>query len=240
MGFVACGPTPEERAVEPKEETVSEKERSLASLLDEKKQPFLQKADSAKIADYDAGLEAVKKTGILSTALNVGDTVIDFNLPDQNGEAISLYQLLDDGPVVLTWYRGGWCPYCNMTLAFLQERLPEFEAANGQLVALSPELPDSSLSTIEKNELNFTVLSDVGNKVARQYGVVFKLTDAVAQRYQKGFNLHAYNGDETDELPLAATYVIDADGVIRYAFLDVDYRNRAEPSDILEALHQLN
>lgn len=219
---------------------MNEEEKSLSSLLDEKKQRFLQKADSAKIADYDAGLKAVEETGILSTALYVGDTAKDFNLPDQNGETNSLYQMLDDGPVVLTWYRGGWCPYCNMTLAFLQEMLPEFEAANGQLVALSPELPDSSLSTIEKNELDFTVLSDVGNKVARQYGVVFKLTDAVAKRYQNGFNLHAYNGDETDELPLAATYVIDTDGVIQYAFLDVDYRNRAEPSDILEALHQLN
>ncbi len=240
MGFVACGTTPKEKTVEPKEETVNEEKRSLASLLDEKKQRFLQKADSAKIADYDAGLEAVEETGILSTALNVGDTVIDFNLPDQNGKTVSLSELLQNGPVVLTWYRGGWCPYCNMTLAFLQEKLPEFEAANGQLVAVSPELPDSSLSTIEKNELSFTVLSDVGNVVARQYGVVFKLTDAVAQRYQNAFNLHAYNGDESDELPLAATYVIDTDGVIRYAFLDVDYRNRAEPDDILTALKALN
>lgn len=240
MGFVACGPTPEEKTVEPKEEIVNEKDSSLASLLDEKKQRFLQTADSAKISDYDAGLKSVEETGILGKALNVGDTVIDFNLPDQNGKTVSLSELLENGPVVLTWYRGGWCPYCNMTLAFLQEKLPEFEAANGQLVAVSPELPDSSLSTIEKNELSFTVLSDVGNVVARQYGVVFKLTDAVAQRYQNGFNLHAYNGDESDELPLAATYVIDIDGIIRYAFLDVDYRNRAEPKDILEVLNDLN
>ena len=108
------------------------------------------------------------------------------------------------------------------------------------MVALTPELPDSSMSTSEKHELEFDVLSDVGNKVARDYGVVFKLTDAVAAHYQKGFNLHAFNGDESNELPLAASYVIDTDGVIRYAFLDVDYRNRAEPSDIVEVLNNLN
>ena len=95
------------------------------------------------------------------------------------------------------------------------------------------------MSTTEKNELEFSVLSDVGNTVARKYGVVFKLTDAVAARYQKGFDLHAYNGDESDELPLAATYVIDTDGMIRYAFLDVDYRNRAEPNDIIAVLEGL-
>ncbi len=214
---------------------------TLGAQLTEKKERFLQKADSAKISDYDAGLKAVEETGILQTALNVGDTAPNFRLRNQNGSPMELSKILKQGkPVILTWYRGGWCPYCNITLAFLQEKLPEFKAAGAQLVALTPELPDSSLSTSEKNELAFNVLSDVGNGVAREYGVVFKLTDAVAHRYQAGFNLHAYNGDNTDELPLAATYVIDTNGVIRYAFLDVDYRNRAEPSDIIEVLNNLD
>lgn len=92
----------------------------------------------------------------------------------------------------------------------------------------------------EKDTLEFEVLSDVGNKVAREYGLVYKLTCDVAARYQKGFNLHAYNGDESDELPLAATYVIDTDGKIHYTFLDVDYRNRAEPEEVIEVLNNLN
>jgi peroxiredoxin len=212
---------------------------TLGSILNEKKEAFLAKSDSAKIASYDAGLKAVEESGILNSALNVGDLAPDFELQDQTGVAVKLSDVLKDGPVVLTWYRGGWCPYCNITLAFLQEKLPEFEAAGGQLVALTPELPDSSMSTTEKHALEFDILSDVGNKVARKYGVVFKLTNDVAARYQQGFNLHAYNGDESDELPLAATYIIDTKGKIRYAFLDVDYRNRAEPSDIIDVLNGL-
>lgn len=225
--------------VEVNTDSVTAQAPLLGELLSAKKDKFLQTADAEKIASYDAGLKAVEESGILETALNVGDTAAQFTLKNQNGEPVLLSALLEEGPVVLTWYRGGWCPYCNITLAFLQEKLPEFEAAGAQLVALTPELPDSSLSTAEKNDLSFTILSDVGNVVARRYGVVFKLTDDVAARYQKGFDLHSYNGDETDELPLAATYVIDTDGVIRYAFLDVDYRNRAEPDDILKELQNL-
>lgn len=212
----------------------------LADLLNDKKTDFLAKADSAKIADYDAGLKAVEESGILASALNVNDQAIDFSLKNQEGETVNLKELLENGPVVLTWYRGGWRPYCNITLAFLQEKLPEFELAGARLVAITPELPDSSLSTAEKHELQFDILSDVGNKVAKQYGLVFKLTDAVAKRYRSGFDLHAYNGDDSNELPLAATYIIDSEGKIRYAFLDADYRNRAEPDELLRILGELN
>ena len=136
----------------------------------------------------------------------------------------------------MTFYRGGWCPYCNLTLARLQKELPKFKAAGATLIALSPERPDSSLTTADKNELEFEILSDAGNGVARAYGVVFTLTNDVARSYQEGFGLHEYNGDASNELPLAATYVIGTDGVITYAFLHADYRERAEPRDILAAL----
>lgn len=225
--------------VEVNTDSVSAQAPLLQELLTAKKDKFLQSADPEKIASYDAGLKAVQETGILQTALNVGDTAAQFTLKDQNGEPVLLSALLEEGPVVLTWYRGGWCPYCNITLVYLQEKLPEFEAAGAQLVTLTPELPDSSLSTAEKNDLTFHILSDVGNVVARRYGVVFKLTDDVAARYQKGFDLHGYNGDESNELPLAATYVIGTDGVIRYAFLDADYRNRAEPDEVLNVLKSM-
>lgn len=239
--FVACrnNQPADHQQVEVNTDSVSAKAPLLQELLTAKKDKFLRSADPEKIASYDAGLKAMEETGILQTALNVGDTAAQFTLKDQNGEPILLSALLEQGPVVLTWYRGGWCPYCNITLAYLQEKLPEFEAAGAQLVALTPELPDSSLSTAEKNDLTFHILSDVGNVVARRYGVVFKLTDDVAARYQKGFDLHGYNGDESNELPLAATYVIGTDGVIRHAFLDADYRNRAEPDEVLHVLKSM-
>ncbi len=107
------------------------------------------------------------------------------------------------------------------------------------MLALTPELPDKSLSTAEKHQLEFVVLSDVGNQVAKEYGVVYQLIKEVADIYDNAFDMNGYNGDESNELPLAATYVIDTDGIIRYAFLDADYRNRAEPDEILKALANL-
>ena len=238
--FTSCKTVPsKETSMEETPIKNIEEESNLESQLNEKKEAFLAKADAEKIASYDAGLKAVEESGILSSALNVGDEVINFKLKNQIGEEVSLVEMLENGPVILTWYRGGWCPYCNITLAFLQEKLPAFKLAGAQLVALTPELPDSSISTAEKHNLKFDVLSDIGNKVAREYGLVFKLTDDVAARYQQGFDLHTYNGDESDELPLAATYVIGTDGKIYFAFLDVDYRNRAEPDDILQVLENL-
>ncbi|MCB1132873.1 MAG: redoxin domain-containing protein, partial [Verrucomicrobiae bacterium] len=104
---------------------------------------------------------------------------------------------------------------------------------------LTPELPDHSLDTAGKNKLTFEVLSDVGNKVAREYGIVFQMTDGVAKAMRAGAKTHLRNGDESDELPLAATYVIAPDGTIAWAFLDADYRNRAEPDDVVKALGAL-
>ena len=163
----------------------------------------------------------------------------DFILNNALGKAISLNEVLKQGPVVLTWYRGGWCPYCNLTLRALQQALPEIKAQGATLLTLTPEVPDESLSTAEKNELEFEVLSDVHNKVGKSYGVVFKIEENVAQAYQNGFNLHSYNGDDSDELPMAATYIIGTNGIIKWAFLDTDYRNRAEPSDIVNELKKL-
>ncbi len=211
----------------------------LQNSLDEKKTNFELNADEEKKKDYAAGIQAIIDDGVLEKAMNKGDKAPNFKLKNAKGESVTLYDELKNGPVVLIWYRGGWCPYCNLTLKRLQDELPNFKKHDASLVALTPELPDSSLSTVEKNSLSFQVLSDVGNKVAKDYGVVFELTEAVAKRYQDGFDLHGYNGDESNTLPLAATYVIDIEGNIVYAFLDADYRNRAEPRDILESLSEI-
>lgn len=213
---------------------------SLQSTLDQRKAAFEKSAAEDLKVIYADGIRAVENSGVLQSALNVGDKVPNFSLSNALGQPVSLDDYLKKGPVVLTWYRGGWCPYCNLTLHRLQEELPNFKAVGANLLALTPELPDKSISTAEKHGLEFEVLSDVGNKVAREFGVVFKLTPEVAEKYQSAFDLHGNNGDESDELPLAATYVIDSSGIIRYAFLDADYRNRAEPAEILKALKALD
>lgn len=211
----------------------------LQDTLDAKKAAFEAKADPEKMRIYAEGIEAVRASGILESARQVGDTAPDFTLNNATGQPVRLYEVLKNGPVIITWYRGGWCPYCNLTLQRLQAELPSFRAAGATLLALTPELPDSSMSTAQKHALAFDVLSDTGNGVARDFGVVFRLTPEVAAAYQQGFDLHGYNGDVSDELPLAATYVIGTDGVITYAFLHPDYRNRAEPNDILQAVQRL-
>ena len=212
----------------------------LSEKLNERKSNFEKKADDKVKRIYAEGIQAIVDAGVLDNALNVGDKAPDFTLKNATGDDISLYDRLVEGPVVLVWYRGGWCPYCNITLQRLQSELPNFEKHNASLIALTPEVPDSSLSTTEKNDLQFDVLSDVGHKVSEEYGVVFQLTDDVAARYEKSFGLTEYNNDDSKKLPLAATYVIDTNGIITYAFLDADYRNRAEPKDILEALEKLD
>ncbi|NEN22337.1 AhpC/TSA family protein [Cryomorpha ignava] len=215
---------------------MDDNKQSLKSLLDAKKGAFELKADDNKKKIYKAGIDAVETSGILDKALNVGDIAPNFVLQNAMGKPVELYEFLKKGKVILTWYRGGWCPYCNLTLNELQSELPNFEANGANLIALTPELPDSSMSTAEKLNLEFEVLSDVGNKVAKEFNIVFKLTSDVADSYNKAFDMNGYNGDESNELPLPATYIINEDGRIIYAFLNADYRNRAEPSELTEIL----
>jgi peroxiredoxin len=140
--------------------------------------------------------------------------------------------------VIVTFYRGGWCPYCNLELKAFQDMLPQIKAAGASLVAISPEKPDESLSTAQKNALSFEVLSDVGQKAGRAFGLVYEFTDELKTAYEGfGLDIPSRNGAPGDwALPVAATYVIGSDGVITYAYTDTDYRDRADPLDVLEAL----
>ena len=134
----------------------------LDSLLNDRREESAKKYSEEKKQIYADGILGVKNSGILKKALNIGDKTPDFTLSNALNKPVSLYNELKNGPVILTWYRGGWCPYCNITLHNLQERLPEFQQAGATLMALTPELPDKSLSTSEKHNLEFTVLSDLG------------------------------------------------------------------------------
>jgi peroxiredoxin len=208
----------------------------LREELELKKKMFeLQASADAKRIFYDA-LKNVDTCGVLKTAKKVGDIAPSFSLLSTTGRLVTLDSLLKKGRVVLVWYRGGWCPYCSLTLKAYQEVIDEFNELGVSVVAISPELPDRAVVTVQKKELDFTVLSDVGNVVAAAYGLVYKLTPELAKAYQNNFNLHGYNGDDTDRLPLTSTYIIGSDGVITYAFVDADYRNRAEPNEVLEIL----
>jgi peroxiredoxin len=186
----------------------------------------------------DAETSRLAASGLAARALNVGDSAPDFILPDVQGEPVRLRALLDKGPVVVVFYRGGWCPYCNLHLRGFQRRLEAFRELGATVVAISPQLPDNSLSTREKDELAFPVLSDVGNKVARKFGIVFELSNELVELYREfGHALEDFNGaDGRRELPLPATFLLDGEGTIRLAHVDVDYTRRIDPDDVIEAL----
>lgn len=190
------------------------------------------------IGDTNAALAA---SGILDGLLQVGDLPPDFALHDAAGHLVQSQDLLRKGALVICFYRGDWCPYCNLELRAYQQLLPEIQAAGAQLVAISPNLPDHSLNTIARHGLQFPVLSDPGNKVARRFGLVFKLDARLLPLYrQLGLDIPAYNGDDSYELPLPATYVVDRDGIVRLAYADVDYAQRQEPRAVVELLQRLS
>jgi peroxiredoxin len=196
-------------------------------------------APPERIRIYEQGIDEVRKSGVTDKALKVGDKAPDFELPGASGKKVKLSELLARGPVVVTWYRGGWCPYCNIALRGFHKSLPEIRAAGASLVAISPETPDNSMTTTEKNHLDFDVLSDRGNKVAHAYGVAYKIPRVIAEQFKGRLDLAKYNGDDSGTLPLGATYVIDREGIIRYAFVDADYRKRAEPAEVIAVLRNL-
>jgi peroxiredoxin len=180
-------------------------------------------------------------SGIAQRALKAGERAPDFGLPDVHGRFVGLYELLQSGPVVVSFYRGGWCPYCNLELRALQKVLPEIHGLGAELVAISPQTPDESLSTTEKDELTFRVLSDVGSVTATAYGIAFQLAEELRDLYARsGHALPQKNGDDSWILPIPATYVIARDGTVALAFVDVDYRNRLEPAEILAVLRALS
>lgn len=216
-------------------------ETTLKEQLEARSEKASKNVPAEVRTEFAKGIDAVRESGILDRAKKAGDKAPDFTLKNAKGDEVQLSSLLAQGPVVLTWYRGGWCPYCNIALAALQEKLPEIRKAGAQLVALTPELPDKSLDTAEKNSLDFEVLTDLNHKVADSYGLVFELTPKVRELYKGFFNLNEFNGAEAgdDKLPLAATYIISKDGTIRWAFLKADYRQRAEPSEIVDFLEKM-
>lgn len=170
-------------------------------------------------------------------ALTVGAKAPNFELKDSTGKLVSSKDLLKQGSLVLTFYRGSWCPFCNTYLRKLGQKTADIKSAGGQLVAISVENPDSSMAVAKKNEVLFPVLSDPNLDVARKFGIVFQLPSDTAENYKsRGLDLAKRNSMEKPELPLGVTYIIDKSGTITYAFIDADYKKRAEPDVIIENL----
>jgi peroxiredoxin len=178
----------------------------------------------------ESSIHALKESGLERRAIQPGETIRDFELPDATGAIVKTLELRTLGPLLIVFYRGAWCPFRNLTLQAFQERYSEIASRGVSLVAISPQTPDHSLSLQEKHYLRFPVLSDRGNKVAQQFGIVFELDrDLKVVQEQIGVDIPSFNGDHSFQLPVPATFLASKDGKVLGSFVVVDYMKRLEP-----------
>jgi peroxiredoxin len=213
---------------------------SLRGQLEELTSKLQALVPAERLATIDRAIEQLQVSGLAAGALRAGDPMPDFELPDGDGALWRSQDLLRHGPLVMVFFRGRWCAYCNAQLAALQQVHSRIAAAGASLVAISPQTQKHSYMTRDMHRLRFPVLSDSGNQVARQFGLVYRVSPELQEMYESIFTkLPGYNGDQSWELPLAATYIVRSDNAIVYARLDADWRQRAEPEDVLSSLAQL-
>ncbi len=192
----------------------------------------------AVFADDQAALAA---GGIPADAVSVGDTLAPFALPDATGGTRTLDELTAEGPAVIVFYRGGWCPYCNVALrTYQRDLLPKLGAYSARLVAISPETPDASLTTKEKGELAFTVLSDAGAELASSLGITFEPSEqGLAAQRELGVDVRITRADAGTVIPMPTVLIVDSAGVVRFVDIHPDYTGRTEVDEIVAALENL-
>ena len=192
------------------------------------------KATPERKAIYGKAQAHIEASNVLEKALKLGDTAPMFKLPGADGVMVKFADVLASGPAVVSFYRGAWCPFCNLELRALQRELANAEAAGVTLVAISPNTPDTSAKMVDEDELTFPVLSDAENAVAKAFNLVYEMEEGLVDFYKaEGRNIAQMNGSDIWELPVPATYVIDQAGIIQYAYVDLNHRVRAEPSEVI-------
>jgi peroxiredoxin len=190
-----------------------------------------------RLAIVDRAIDQLKSSSAAEHGLSIGAQAPAFALPDGEGMLWRSRDLLQGGPLVVVFYRGRWCAYCNAQLAAMQQIHQDIAAKGASLVAISPQTQKHSYMTRDMHHLRFPVLSDLGNRVAREFGIVYRISPELQQMYESIMTkLPGYNGDQSWELPLAATYMIAPGGSITYARVEADWRKRSEPDEILKKL----
>jgi peroxiredoxin len=199
------------------------------------RQPSQQVLDTMRRAT-----DALIESGQAQRARKAGEAAPEFTLLDPDGKQVSSRELLAKGPLVISFYRGVWCPYCNLELQALQEAFSEITARGASLVAISPQIAANSRKSQRDNKLGFPILSDVKSQVANAFGIRFALPDYLVELYRGfGNDLPKANDDPAWVLPMPARYVIGTDGVIAYSEVNPDYTQRPDPSELLPVLDRL-
>lgn len=180
----------------------------------------------------------LEASGIGSGILKVGDKAPEFKLKNQNGEEVSSEELLKNGPLIVTFYRGVWCPYCNADLANLKRYKKEIEGLGASMLSISPQTEKKNQEIVERQRLNFDLLSDPGNEVAAGFGLRWTMVDPLRSLYENTFriSLPAFNGEDSWTLPVPSRFIIGTDGIITYAEYSIDYTKRPNPDVLIEAL----
>jgi peroxiredoxin len=210
---------------------------SLNAQLDSLTAKLRAMVPADRLAVVDHAAEGLVQSGLADRAIKAGDQAPVFELPDGDGMLWRSEDMLRSGPLVIVFYRGRWCAYCNAQLAALQEIHPQIAEAGASLVAISPQTQKHSYMTRDMHKLRFPVLSDAGNQVARKFGLVYRLSPEMQAMYESIMTkLPGYNGDQSWELPLAATYIVQPDGKISWARIDADWRQRPEPEGLLQVV----
>ncbi len=215
--------------------------------IDEAVQAYMaqqQKSGQKKFSEQD--MAVMKKAAqdlarnMPAPGLKVGDRAPLFTLPNAFGKKISLQDALKKGPVILVFYRGAWCPFCNIQLHALHQSMPAFKQYGARLITVTPQKPDKSKEQLTKSKYPFDVLSDLDSKVMQDYKLYYELpADLIAVYKKLGLDIEAFNGKGRNVLPVPGTYVIDKAGIIRAAYADTDYKKRMEPQAIVDALSKL-
>ena len=217
------------------------------SLADQIQNYMQQQSTNKKAGKFSAEDKAIMEKAAADLAkampnpgLKVGDKAPDFSLPNAYGKQIKLSSLLKKGPVIINFYRGAWCPFCNLELNALKKNLPEFKKYGASLISITPQKPDKSLAQVKKAKFPFDILSDLDSSIIKKYKLFFTLPPKLTKLYKKlGLDIEAFNGKGRNELPVPGTYVVDKKGIIRAAYANTDYTKRMEPQAIIDALKKL-
>lgn len=218
----------------------AQKDKSLCKQIDQIYRESLAQLPPENRMEIIKFLEKLSQSNVGKNALKVGDLAPHFCVKNAKEEEVQLSVVMQNGPVVLSFCRGGWCPFCNLELLALKDRLPEMKSLGATLIAISPQTQSKALKTCKKNDLNFEICIDKGNQIAHQFGIVFTLNKELQSLYLKlGIDIAEWNGDDSYELPIPATFVIDSMGVIKAAFVKEDYSRRMEPANIIDFLKNM-
>lgn len=215
--------------------------RSLREQFAERKELIAKYVPPDTQAVHARVVAGLRDGGIVERILSVGVRIPDFELRDHNERPVSSAALLSQGPLVISFIRGRWCPFCVGQMEAMNAALPHIRQLGASLVAISPQTTKQAFFMVDQHKLQFPLLVDAGNQVARQFGIVYRVPDEQQVIYRRAFiNLPFANGDDSWELPIPATFIVDKNAIIQHAWADPDYTERPEPASMLEKLAQLH